>query len=84
MCSSDLKTTLCDTVVVYIRHYTFVKTPKMYNIKREPKCKLWTLVNSNVSGTYFPGGTVVKNLPATAGDTGSSPGPRRSRMARSN
>ena len=23
----------------------------------------------------FPGGTVVKNLPANAGDTGSSPGP---------
>ena len=28
----------------------------------------------------FPGGTVVKNLPANAGDTGSSPGPRRSHM----
>ena len=25
----------------------------------------------------FPGGTVVKNLPANAGDTGSSPGPGR-------
>ena len=23
----------------------------------------------------FPGGTVVENLPANAGDTGSSPGP---------
>ena len=31
----------------------------------------------------FPGGAVVKNLPASAGDTGSSPGPGRSRMARS-
>ena len=28
----------------------------------------------------FPGGVVVKNLPANAGDTGSSPGPRRSHM----
>ena len=28
----------------------------------------------------FPGGTVVKNLPANAGDTGSSPGPGRSHM----
>ena len=28
----------------------------------------------------FPGGAVVKNPPATAGDTGSSPGPGRSHM----
>ena len=32
----------------------------------------------------FPGGTVVKNLPANAGDTGSSPGPGRYHMPRSN
>ena len=31
----------------------------------------------------FPGGAVVKNLPANAGDTGSSPGPGRSHMPRS-
>ena len=31
----------------------------------------------------FPGGTVVKNLPANAGDTGSSPGPGGSHMLRS-
>ena len=31
-----------------------------------------------------PGGTVVKNLPTNAGDTGSSPGPGRSHMLRSN
>ena len=28
----------------------------------------------------FPRGTVVKNPPANAGDTGSSPGPGRSHM----
>ena len=28
----------------------------------------------------FPGGTVVKNPPANAGDTGSIPGPGRSHM----
>ena len=28
----------------------------------------------------FPGGAVVKNLPANAGDTGSIPGPERSHM----
>ena len=32
----------------------------------------------------FPGGSVVKNLPAKAGDTGSIPGPRRSRMLQGN
>ena len=33
---------------------------------------------------HFPGGTVVKNPPANAGDMGSSPGPGRSHMLRSN
>ena len=32
----------------------------------------------------FPGGTVVKNPPASAGDMGSSPGPGRSHMPQSN
>ena len=32
----------------------------------------------------FPGGAVVKNPPANAGDTGSSPGPGRSHVLRSN
>ena len=31
----------------------------------------------------FPGGAVVENLPANAGDTGSSPGPGRSHMPQS-
>ena len=32
----------------------------------------------------FPGGTVVRNPPANAGDTGSGPGPGRFHMPRSN
>ena len=32
----------------------------------------------------FPGGAVVRSPPASAGDTGSSPGPGRSHMPRSN
>ena len=35
-------------------------------------------------GVGFPGGSVVKNPPANAGDTGSSPGPGRSHMPQSN
>ena len=34
--------------------------------------------------TGLPGGTLVKNPPANAGDTGSSPDPGRSHMPRSN
>ena len=32
----------------------------------------------------FPGGALIKNPPANAGDTGSSPGPGRSCMPQSN
>ena len=32
----------------------------------------------------FPGGAVVENPPANAGDTGSSPGPGRSHMPQGN
>ena len=41
-----------------------------------------TAIKSMVLG--FPGGAVVENLPANAGDTGSSPGLGRSHMPRSN
>ena len=42
-----------------------------------------TIIQKESCGA-FPGGTVVKNLPANAGDTGSSPGLGRSLMPRSN
>ena len=41
-------------------------------------------LNQKVATLDFPGGTVVKNPPANAGDTGSSPGPGRSHVSRSN
>ena len=41
-------------------------------------------VVKNYTFSDFPGGAVVKNPPANAGDTGSSPGPGRSHMPRSN
>ena len=37
----------------------------------------------NLSAWGFPGGAVVENLPANAGDTGSSPGLGRSHMPQS-
>ena len=42
------------------------------------------LVSSKMTARGFPGGAVVENLPANAGDTGSSPGLGRSHMPRSN
>ena len=39
---------------------------------------------TKVNSLGFPGGAVVENLPANAGDTGSSPGLGRSHMPRSN
>ena len=47
----------------------------------EARWRLWGLKNW-LPG--FPGGTVVKNLPANSGDTGSSPGLGRSHMPWSN
>ena len=45
---------------------------------------LQTSVLTKVLTTWgFPGGAVVENLPADAGDTGSSPGLGRSHMPRS-
>ena len=52
-------------------HLTLVR---MDIIKKSTKNTCWG----------FPGGTAVENLPANAGDTGSSPGLGRSHMPRSN
>ena len=50
---------------------------------REEKQSL-LLCNKRRLITGFPGGAVVENLPANAGDTRSSPGLGRSHMPRSN
>ena len=45
----------------------------------------WMKVRINNAGRGgFPGGAVVKNPPANAGDTGSSPGPGRSHIKKKN
>ena len=44
----------------------------------EEKCSLF--VSNTVQILGFPSGAVVENLPAIAGDTGSSPGLGRSHM----
>ena len=57
--------------------------------EERPQDRPAQLPGKNVEGALrmwqgFPGGAVVKNPPASAGDTGSSPGPGRSHMPRSN
>ena len=59
---------------------------RMISVK--PLC-IWklnnrVLNNSRIKEEGFPGRAVVKNPPANAGDTGSSPGPGRSHMLQSN
>ena len=46
---------------------------------------IWSFLNKlKIDAAGFPGGAVVKNLPANAGDTSLSPGLGRSHMPRSN
>ena len=61
-----------------IKSYISKKTQKTKRIK--------SLKNSYLKKELlgFPGGAVVKNPPANAGDMGSSPGPGRSHMPQSN
>ena len=47
-------------------------------------CYFCWLLYQKLRSLGFPGGSVVKNLPANAGDMGSSPGQGRSHMPRSN
>ena len=53
----------------------WVQTLRMQNQKKKKKL---------MQDQGFPGGSVVKNLPANAGDMGSIPGPQRSYMSWSN
>ena len=73
--------------------YTFLKdfvsdeplltrSPRSLNSKRTSSTNFPPLIKTVLLG--FPGGPVVENLPANAGDTGLSPGLGRSHMPRSN
>ena len=57
----------------------------LFNNKKEVliHTEIWMKLE-NIKLRGFPGGAVVKNPPANAGDTGSSPGPGRSHMPQSN
>ena len=71
----------------YIKNST-IKSPNSI-INRQPIFKTgrgfeWTFLQRRYTKRDFPGGAVVKSLPANARDTGSIPGLGRSHMPRSN
>ena len=53
-------------------------------IKKKKTEGYYSYLIQNYKTRDFPGGAVVKNTPANAGDMGSSPGPGRSHMPWSN
>ena len=58
---------------------------KLINLKKEDLAKIRNEKRGpHLKKKGFPGGSVVKNLPANVGDMGSIPGPGRSHMLRSN
>ena len=63
------------------KRFTLLYTWNQHNIVNQlyPNKNFKKLKNGD-----FPRGAVVKNLPANAGDTGSSPDPGRSHMPQSN
>ena len=63
------------------RNYAKCKTCKEMNVWYQ---KVLTHCTEFCRSRDFPGGTVVKNPPANAGDTDSRPGLGRSHMPRSN
>ena len=72
-------------------HPTFLHSLCLTSLTKEPNPLLLTVWKTTLSWAAkkkkkggFPGGTVVKNLPANAGDMGSSPGPGRPHMTQSN
>ena len=73
--------------IVESQRKVFLKTDALGEGKRSGKVAMSDppspqTVSKTVPG--FPGGAVVENLPANAGDTGSSPGLGRSHLPRSN
>ena len=81
---------LIDNIILYIYIYIYINICKLPTLStnhgkehahQNHDLKQWF---SNACYWGFPGGAVVENLPANAGDTGSSPGLGRSHMPRSN
>ena len=55
--------------------------PSEDTVRRQLSASQEEVLHQNLTSWDFPGGPVVKNPPASAGDTGSIPGPGRSHMS---
>ena len=92
MCSSDLQThthTNTHKIACDIQENRVSSSQEVpWNSRNlELYCNVLNTLRRSKNGINFrdfPGGAVVKNPPANAGDTGLSPGPGRSHMPRSN
>ena len=67
-----------------VRLSVWITSQMVRPFTEERKTKWGQVRESKVMRWGFPGGAVVENPPANAGDTGSSPGLGRSHMPRSN
>ena len=77
-----------------IQHFEHLRNAKVWNLIFKGKVIIYVSIRELLLPLYknisintllwgFPGGAVVENLPANAGNTGSSPGLGRSHMPRS-
>ena len=78
-------------IVIQTVWYQYKKIHRPMEQNREPRDRSLHVRSTNLCQSHqeyimegFPGGAVVENLPANAGDTGSSPGPGRSHMPQRN
>ena len=67
--------------MLVLNYFRFCSSEKVFIL---PLFLKYILTGYRNLGRDFPGGAVVKNPPANAGDTGSSPSPGRSHMPHSN
>ena len=68
----------------YVRFTLYNRNAKLGTLQKHQPLQITAWSLKTIVIWDFPGGAVVKNPPANAGDTGSSPGPGRSHMPRSN
>ena len=82
----NLPLILCNSLAKVFSFFqtSFLIIKGSYNILQELFTRRHSAAHRNRKAWDFPGGTVVKNLPANVGDTGSSPGLGRSHMPWSN
>ena len=72
-------------MITSAKNYTKKKPPNQKTLSQNPRTNGKSkAIQTKSHKEGFPGGAVVKNPPANAGDTGSSPGLGRFHMPRSN